>query len=139
MSERFVVWISTSAVVTWLIKHVASRLDPLNFKATNGLNQEVALLSTLNQVDGSIDIVLPADALLGIADSAQQAAAGITDPLQTVALVLWWDSRCEGNVEDFVPNRNDSMPPTIVTETSLFEAFFLEVNPRLQVEHTVNN
>ena len=36
MSERFVVWISTSAVVTWLIKHVASRLDPLIFKATNG-------------------------------------------------------------------------------------------------------
>ena len=36
MSDRFVVWLSTTPVVTWLIKHVASRLDPLIFKATNG-------------------------------------------------------------------------------------------------------
>ena len=36
MSDRFVVWVSTTPVVTWLIKHVASRLDPLIFRATNG-------------------------------------------------------------------------------------------------------
>ncbi len=36
MSERYIVWISTHPVATWLIKHVASRLDPLIFKATNG-------------------------------------------------------------------------------------------------------
>jgi deazaflavin-dependent oxidoreductase (nitroreductase family) len=36
VSERFIVWISTNPVATWLIKHVASRLDPLIFKATNG-------------------------------------------------------------------------------------------------------
>ena len=36
MSERFVVWISTNPVATWLIKHVASPLDPWIFKATNG-------------------------------------------------------------------------------------------------------
>ena len=36
MSGRFTVWISTTPAVTWLIKHVASRLDPLIFKATNG-------------------------------------------------------------------------------------------------------
>ncbi len=36
MSDRFIVWLSTHPVATWLIKHVASRLDPLIFKATNG-------------------------------------------------------------------------------------------------------
>ena len=36
MSGRFTVWISTTPAVTWMIKHVASRLDPLIFKATNG-------------------------------------------------------------------------------------------------------
>ncbi len=36
MSDRFIVWLSTNPVATWLIKHVASPLDPLIFKATNG-------------------------------------------------------------------------------------------------------
>ena len=36
MSDRFIVWVSTNPVATWLIKNVASRLDPLLFKATNG-------------------------------------------------------------------------------------------------------
>jgi deazaflavin-dependent oxidoreductase (nitroreductase family) len=35
-NERFVVWLSTNPVATWLIKHVASPLDPLIFEATNG-------------------------------------------------------------------------------------------------------
>lgn len=36
MSERLFVWLTTNRVATWLIKHVASRLDPLIFRATNG-------------------------------------------------------------------------------------------------------
>jgi deazaflavin-dependent oxidoreductase (nitroreductase family) len=36
MSERFVVWLSTNAVVTWIIRNIASRIDPLIFRATNG-------------------------------------------------------------------------------------------------------
>ena len=32
----FVVWASTNPVSTWLIKHVASPLDPLIFRATGG-------------------------------------------------------------------------------------------------------
>jgi deazaflavin-dependent oxidoreductase (nitroreductase family) len=36
MSDRFIVWLSTSRGATWLIKHVASRLDPLIFRASNG-------------------------------------------------------------------------------------------------------
>lgn len=36
LSDRFVVWLSTHPVMTWVIKHVASRLDPWIFKATNG-------------------------------------------------------------------------------------------------------
>ena len=32
----FVVWASTNPVATWLIKHVASPLDPLIFRATGG-------------------------------------------------------------------------------------------------------
>ena len=37
MSDAFIVWLTTNPVVTtWLIKHVASPLDPLIFKATNG-------------------------------------------------------------------------------------------------------
>jgi deazaflavin-dependent oxidoreductase (nitroreductase family) len=36
MSERWIVWLSTNPVATWLIRNVASRLDPLLFKATNG-------------------------------------------------------------------------------------------------------
>jgi deazaflavin-dependent oxidoreductase (nitroreductase family) len=31
-----IVRLSTSPVATWLIKHIASRLDPLIFRATNG-------------------------------------------------------------------------------------------------------
>lgn len=36
MNERFVLWASTNALTTWLIRHLASRLDPLLFKATGG-------------------------------------------------------------------------------------------------------
>ena len=36
MSEPLIVRLSTHRVATWLIKHVASPLDPLIFKATNG-------------------------------------------------------------------------------------------------------
>jgi deazaflavin-dependent oxidoreductase (nitroreductase family) len=36
MSDGFIVWLSTTPVVTWLVRHVASRLDPLIFRATNG-------------------------------------------------------------------------------------------------------
>ena len=36
MSRAFVVWLSTNPVATWLIRNVASRLDPLIFRATNG-------------------------------------------------------------------------------------------------------
>jgi deazaflavin-dependent oxidoreductase (nitroreductase family) len=36
MPSDFVAWLSTTPVATWVIKHVASPLDPLIFKATNG-------------------------------------------------------------------------------------------------------
>ena len=36
ISDRFVVWLSTNVVATWWIRHVASRLDPILFRATNG-------------------------------------------------------------------------------------------------------
>ncbi len=36
MSDRFVVWLSTSSVVTWVIRHIASHLDPWLFRASNG-------------------------------------------------------------------------------------------------------
>ena len=36
MNSRFFVWLTTNPVATWLIKYVASPLDPLIFKATNG-------------------------------------------------------------------------------------------------------
>ena len=36
MSDDFVVRLSTSRPFTWWVKHVASRLDPLLFKATQG-------------------------------------------------------------------------------------------------------
>lgn len=36
MSDRFVVWLSTNRVATWVIRNVASRLDPVIYKATNG-------------------------------------------------------------------------------------------------------
>ncbi len=36
MYARFVIWISATPVASWLVKHFASRLDPLIFKATNG-------------------------------------------------------------------------------------------------------
>ncbi len=36
MSDGVVVWLSTNPVATWVIRNVASRLDPVIFKATNG-------------------------------------------------------------------------------------------------------
>jgi deazaflavin-dependent oxidoreductase (nitroreductase family) len=36
LSERFIVWLSTNPVATWLIRHVFSPLDPLVYRATNG-------------------------------------------------------------------------------------------------------
>ena len=36
MSERFILWLSTSAGITWIIRHVATHLDPCIFKASNG-------------------------------------------------------------------------------------------------------
>ena len=36
MSERFVLWLSTSAGITWIIRNVATHLDPWIFMASNG-------------------------------------------------------------------------------------------------------
>ena len=36
MDDRFAVWLTTNPVVTFFIRNIASRLDPLIFKATNG-------------------------------------------------------------------------------------------------------
>ena len=36
MNDSFLIWLTTNRVTTWLIKHAASPLDPLIFKATNG-------------------------------------------------------------------------------------------------------
>ena len=36
MYQRFVNWISATRPVSWLVKHVASRIDPWIFRATNG-------------------------------------------------------------------------------------------------------
>ncbi|MBW2290681.1 MAG: nitroreductase family deazaflavin-dependent oxidoreductase [Deltaproteobacteria bacterium] len=36
MKTRFIIWLSTNSVTTWLIRNLASRMDPLIFKATNG-------------------------------------------------------------------------------------------------------
>jgi deazaflavin-dependent oxidoreductase (nitroreductase family) len=36
MSQNFTVWLVTNPVSTWLIRNIASPLDPLVFKATNG-------------------------------------------------------------------------------------------------------
>ena len=36
MNDGFVIWLTTNRVVTWVIRHIASRLDPLLFKASNG-------------------------------------------------------------------------------------------------------
>ena len=36
MSTRLILWLSTNSVTTWLIRNVASRIDPLIFKASNG-------------------------------------------------------------------------------------------------------
>ena len=36
MSNRFVVWLTTRPLFAWLVKHVASPLDPRIFRATNG-------------------------------------------------------------------------------------------------------
>jgi deazaflavin-dependent oxidoreductase (nitroreductase family) len=35
-NDSVLIWLTTNPVTTWLIKNVASRLDPLLFKATNG-------------------------------------------------------------------------------------------------------
>ena len=36
MYARFIIWLSTTPMASWLVKHIASPLDPLIFKATNG-------------------------------------------------------------------------------------------------------
>ncbi|MAE93884.1 MAG: nitroreductase [Deltaproteobacteria bacterium] len=36
MDDRFLVWLTTNRATTWWIRHVASKLDPLLFKASNG-------------------------------------------------------------------------------------------------------
>ncbi len=36
MYSRFVNWLSATRVGSWLVKHLASPLDPIIFKATNG-------------------------------------------------------------------------------------------------------
>lgn len=36
MNEDTVVWLTTHRAMTWFMRHVASRLDPVIFRATNG-------------------------------------------------------------------------------------------------------
>ena len=36
MSDRFAMWLTTHPVMTWLIRHGASRIDPILFRATGG-------------------------------------------------------------------------------------------------------
>lgn len=36
MDERRLIWLTTNPVITWVIRHVSSRLDPHLFRATGG-------------------------------------------------------------------------------------------------------
>ncbi len=36
MNDRLVLWLSTNAGITWVIRNVCSHLDPIIFKASNG-------------------------------------------------------------------------------------------------------
>lgn len=36
MNDAFFIWLTTNPLVTWVIRHIASPLDPVIFKATNG-------------------------------------------------------------------------------------------------------
>ena len=36
MDSRFIVWLSTTPPFMWFVRHIASPLDPLIFRATNG-------------------------------------------------------------------------------------------------------
>ena len=36
MNDRLVLWLSTNAGITWVIRNICSRLDPILFKASNG-------------------------------------------------------------------------------------------------------
>ena len=36
MNDRLILWLSTNAGITWLIRNICSHLDPVLFKASNG-------------------------------------------------------------------------------------------------------
>ena len=36
MNDRLVLWLSTNAAITWVIRNISSHLDPILFKASNG-------------------------------------------------------------------------------------------------------
>jgi hypothetical protein len=94
----------------------------------NGLAR-VENLSRVNQVDGTVEFVVPLLELTETANPAQRAAAGLDqEPLATLQLLLWFSARAEGNEIDRMPNTDDNENPTIVKEVLPFEAHFLQVD-----------
>ncbi len=94
----------------------------------NGLAR-VENLSQVNQVDGTVEFVIPMLELTETANPAQREAAGLDQvPLATLRLLLWLSARSEGNEVDRMPNTDDNGNPTIVKEVLPFEAHFLQMD-----------
>ena len=36
MSDRLILWLSTNAFATWMVRNISSKLDPIVFRKTNG-------------------------------------------------------------------------------------------------------
>jgi len=94
----------------------------------NGLAR-VENLSRVNQVNGTVEFVVPLLELTESANPAQRQAAGLDQvPLATLRLLLWFSARAEGNEIDRMPNTDDNENPTIVSEVLPFQAHFIQVD-----------
>jgi hypothetical protein len=102
------------------------------FQGNRSINTEVKALSTINQLDGTIEYVISLDALFAHSDTAERAASGLDqNPLGTVTFALSFASTVgNGNqmTLDQAPNTDNLSFPSITEEVTIFQAFFRQVD-----------
>jgi hypothetical protein len=106
------------------------------FGVTGNFNgvARVENLSRVDQIEGTVELVMPVAELIATANPDERRAAGLDqEPLSTVRFLLWFSSRAEGNQVDRAPNTDDNGNPTIFSEALAFAAHFrqVDVEPRI--------
>lgn len=88
------------------------------FKANADPNDRIEILSIVNQIAGVVEFVFPLQEIVQNASTVQLTASNLLGSPRVLVLFFW--SKCQGNLVDHAPNTEDNNNPTVASEVFIF-------------------